>query len=128
LLTRATTGVGEVIDAAIVDGTASLLQGVRGFQSEGRWIDEPHANMLDHGHPWYDTYECADGGWMAVGAVEPQCYRELRRGLGLEHAPDREDPANWPALRRAFTDAFLTRTRDEWTEVFGALDACTTPV
>ncbi|HWL60672.1 MAG TPA: CaiB/BaiF CoA-transferase family protein [Microbacteriaceae bacterium] len=128
LLARQATGVGEVIDAAIVDGTASLLQGVRGFQSEGWWVDEPHSNMLDHGLPWYDTYECADGGWMAVGAIEPQFYRDLLTGLGLADAPDREDPANWLALRTAFAEAFRTRTRDEWVEVFADLDACTTPV
>jgi len=128
LLERGRTGVGQVIDAAIVDGTASLLQGVRGFESEGSWVPAPNSNMLDHGWPWYDTYECADGGWVAVGAIEPQFYRDLLTGLGLADAPDRDDPANWPALRRAFETAFASRPRDEWAEVFADLDACVSPV
>jgi len=125
LLERERTGAGAVIDAAIVDGAASLLQTILGFRAEG---DAPSAAMLAGDLPWYGTYECADGGWYAVGAVEPQFYAQLLQGLGIEDAPDRGDPGNHEALRARFAERFATRTRDEWQAVFAELDACATPV
>ena len=126
LLERERTGRGRVVDAAIVDGAASLLQTVLGFRSER--APTPDLQMLRGELPWYDVYECADGGWMAVGAVEPQFYAQLLAGLGIEDAPDRSDPANWPELRRRLAERFATRTRDEWAAALAPLDACATPV
>ncbi|MCU1438716.1 MAG: CoA transferase [Naasia sp.] len=125
LIERARTGAGTVVDAAIVDGAASLTQAVRGFRSEG---DATGEAMLAAELPWYDVYECADGGHVAVGAVEPQFYAELLRGLGIDDPPSREDQGNRETLRTLFRERFGTRSRDEWTEIFAGLDACVSPV
>ncbi len=125
LLERERTGVGQVIDAAIVDGAASLLQTVLGFRSEG---EAAGLEMLAGDLPWYGTYECADGKWMAVAPVESPFYAALLQGLGLEDMPDRDDPANWPALRARLAERFRTRSRDAWVEALAGLDACTVPV
>lgn len=127
---RRRSGRGQVVDAAIVDGVASLLATVLGMAQAGQWSCERGTNLLDTGAPFYDVYTCADGRHVAVGALEPRFYAALLRGLGL-HAgelPDRDDPANWPALRSTFTAAFVTKTRDAWTEAFDGTEACVTPV
>src|SRR5439155_777902 len=118
LVERATSGQGQVVDAAIVDGVASLLAMPLMFLAQGVWRDERGVNMLDGGVPWYDVYETADGKWMAVGALEPRFYAALLAGLGLTEAPDRADPGNWPELRALFTARFAERTRDEWAAAF----------
>ncbi|HEV2259696.1 MAG TPA: CaiB/BaiF CoA-transferase family protein, partial [Streptosporangiaceae bacterium] len=128
LVERATSGQGQVIDTAIVDGVASLLAMPLMLMAQGLWRDERGVNLLDGGVPWYDVYETADGQWMAVGALEPRFYAALLTGLGLTDPPDRADPRNWPALRALLTTRFKTRTRDEWTEVFAGTDACVEPV
>ncbi|WP_406729122.1 CaiB/BaiF CoA-transferase family protein [Streptomyces sp. GD-15H] len=130
LFERERSGAGQVVDAAIVDGTASLAQMIWAFRAAGVWNDRPATNLLDTGAPFYDTYACADGAYVAIGALEPQFYAQLLDGLGLDpdHLPPQNDPAGWPALRAAFTRAFATRTRDEWIEVFTHTDACVTPV
>ena len=125
LLERERTGAGAVIDAAIVDGAASLTQTIRGFRSEGHVLAE---EMLTDRTPWYGLYECADGRYVAVGAIEPKFYADLLRGLGLEDAPSRDDPDNYEALRGLFRALFLERTRDEWVAAFADLDACVSPV
>ncbi len=125
---RVSSGRGQVIDAAMVDGVAILSQMMWSMRAQGMWGDARETNILDGGAPFYDTYECADGRWMAVGAVEPQFYALLLSGLGLTAMPDQHDRAGWPLLRKTFSEAFLTRTRDEWVEVFGGTDACVTPV
>jgi alpha-methylacyl-CoA racemase len=124
------SGCGQVVDAAIVDGASSLTGILHGLLAAGRWTDERGANFLDGGVPWYDTYQTADGGYMAVGALEPKFYGELLDRLGLDAAAlgDREDPATWPALRTAITGAFGSRTRAEWTRAFAGSDACVAPV
>jgi alpha-methylacyl-CoA racemase len=97
----------------------------------GIWSDERGTNMLDTGAPYYDTYETADGRYMAVGAIEPPFYAELLTGLGLSdraNLPDRNDASQWETLRGMFTQAFRARTRDEWAAVFDGTDACVTPV
>lgn len=94
--------------------------------SAGGWRDERGTNLLDGGAPFYDTYACADGGFVAVGAIEPQFYAQLVTGLGLTGLPGQYD--DWPATRAAFTAAFLTRPRDDWAELFAGTDACVTPV
>ena len=101
LVERATSGRGQVVDAAIVDGTASLLAMSLMLMAQQSWRDERGVNLLDGGVPWYDVYETADGQWMAVGALEPQFYAALLAGLGLTDVPARDDPQNWPELRDA---------------------------
>lgn len=130
LYERQTSGKGQVIDAAMIDGSAVLMQMMWGFRASGMWSDERGTNMLDTGAPYYDTYETADGKYMAVGAIEPQFYAELLKGLGLDPAdlPGQNDVARWPELREAFTKAFAARDRAHWTKVFEGTDACTTPV
>ena len=128
LVERATSGQGQVVDAAIVDGVASLLAMPLMFMAQGIWRDERGVNLLDGGVPWYDVYETADGKWVAVGALEPQFYAALLAGLGLTGAPDRGDPRNWPELRGLISARFKDRTRDEWTAAFAGSDACVEPV
>ncbi|MER7758498.1 CaiB/BaiF CoA-transferase family protein [Streptomyces sp. NPDC097619] len=124
-----TTGEGQTVDAAIVDGTAHLTSMIHGMLAAGGWQDRRGANLLDGGCPFYGTYGTADGGFMAVGALEPQFYEEFVRLLGLgELAPARKDLARWGELREAVTAAFLTRTRAAWTAVFEDSDACVAPV
>ncbi|MFJ6895296.1 CaiB/BaiF CoA transferase family protein [Streptomyces hokutonensis] len=123
------TGTGQVVDAAIVDGTAHLSAMIHGMLSAGGWQDRRAANLLDGGCPYYGTYETADGKHMAVGALEPQFYDEFTRLLGLAHFADaRRDWARWGELREAVAARFRSRTRDEWSVVFEGTDACVAPV
>ena len=130
LLEAKTSGRGQVVDAAMVDGAALLMAPVYAMLARGRWKPERGANMLDGAAPWYDTYECADGRWVAVGPIEPRFFALVAEKLGLDAARfgDRMDPANWPALREAMAAAFRARTRDEWTALFEGTDACVAPV
>ncbi|WP_373299493.1 CaiB/BaiF CoA transferase family protein [Streptomyces poonensis] len=130
LLTARTTGEGQVVDAAIVDGTAHLTAIVHGMLAAGTWQDGRGRNLLDGGCPYYAVYETGDGGWMAVGALEPQFYTEFVRLLGLDagRLPDRDDPRRWPELRERFAARFRTAGRDEWAAVFEGTDACVAPV
>ncbi|MFI0444310.1 CaiB/BaiF CoA transferase family protein [Actinomadura sp. 6N118] len=130
LLEAKVSGRGQVVDAAIVDGTAHLSTFIHAFLAGGMWQDERGVNMLDTGAPWYDVYETADGKHMAVGAIEPQFYAEFVRLIGLqnEDLPAQHDRDGWPELRERFAAAFKARTRDEWAEVFLPSDACVAPV
>ncbi|MFD4294976.1 CaiB/BaiF CoA transferase family protein [Rhodococcus sp. NPDC058505] len=130
LVERQTSGKGQVIDAAMVDGTLALSHMIWSFRGTGLWSDERGVNMLDTGAPYYDTYETADGKYMAVGAIEPQFYAELLRLLELDPAalPGQNDRNGWPDLRKILTETFLSKTRDEWAVIFDGTDACTTPV
>ncbi|HSK24110.1 MAG TPA: CaiB/BaiF CoA-transferase family protein [Egicoccus sp.] len=130
LFERERSGRGQVVDAAIVDGVASLAQLVWSMRGQGLWQDRRRSNLLDGGAPFYDTYACADGGHVAVGAIEPQFYAALLDGLGLadEDLPVQFDLAGWAHLRARFAEVFLTRSRDEWAAVFAGTDACVTPV
>src|SRR3984885_10348079 len=128
LVERATSGRGQVVDTAIVDGVASLLAMPLMLMAQGLWRDERGVNLLDGGVPWYDVYQTADHQWLAVGALEPRFYAALLVGLALTDPPDRSDPRNWPALRALLTARFAERTRDEWTAVFAGTDACVEPV
>ncbi|KUI38572.1 CaiB/BaiF CoA-transferase family protein [Mycobacterium sp. GA-2829] len=127
---RERSGKGQVVDAAMVDGSSVLAQMMWAFRSMGMWSDERGVNMLDTGAPYYDTYECSDGRYVAVGAIEPQFYAELLDKLGLDPAglPDQNDMSRWPELREALTKAFAEHDRDHWTKVFAGSDACCTPV
>ncbi|MFD5479222.1 CaiB/BaiF CoA transferase family protein [Streptomyces hawaiiensis] len=123
------TGTGQVVDAAIVDGTAHLATMIHGMLAAGGWQDRRGANLLDGGCPYYGTYETADGRYMAVGALEPQFYAEFLAVLGIEdQGAARKDVARWGELREQVAARFKTRTRDEWTAVFDGSDACVAPV
>jgi alpha-methylacyl-CoA racemase len=123
------SGAGQVVDAAMVDSTAHLATMFHGLLAAGAWQDRPGSNLLDGGAPFYGTYRTSDGGWMAVGALEPAFYDELLARLGIEPADgDRSDPSTWHALRQRIAETFASRTRDEWTEVFAGSDACVAPV
>jgi alpha-methylacyl-CoA racemase len=130
LYERNASGLGQVIDAAMVDGASVLMSFLHGMKAAGQWEGARGTNLLDGGAAFYDSFETSDGGYMAVGSVEPQFYRQLLAGLGLEdrELPAQFDPAGWPATRRVFAEVFATRTRDEWTARFDEFDACVTPV
>ena len=121
---------GTVVDAAILDGAASLMSPFYELLSIDRWEDRRGVNLLDGGAPFYTTYATSDGRSMAVGALEPHFYAELLSGLGLDAGtlPDQYDPVGWQELREAIGARFATRTREEWTAVFEGTDACATPV
>ncbi len=131
LLERERSGLGQVVDGAIVEGCTLLATMFHELIAMGLHDESQRgANVLDGGAPYYDVYETADARWFAVGAVEPQFYAILLDGLGLdqEDLPDRSDTLQWPELRERFAAAFRSRTRDEWTVVFDGTDACATPV
>lgn len=130
LYERERSGTGQVVDAAMIDGVSVLGQMFWSMRASGLWSDQRGTNLLDSGAPFYDTYACADGRFVAVGALEPQFYAALLAGLGLAAAqlPAQLDRSGWPVLRRRFTEVFASRTRDEWTAVFEGTDACVAPV
>jgi len=124
------TGEGQVVDAAMVDGSASMMAMTHSFLNAGFWLEERGVNILDSGAHFYEVYETKDGGFMAVGAIEAKFYAALLQGLGLESVglPAQMDRGSWPELKDRIAAIFATKTRDEWTEVFAELDACVTPV
>jgi alpha-methylacyl-CoA racemase len=124
------TGAGQVVDAAMVDGAASLMTMTYTLISAGIWKDQRGTNLLDTGAHFYEVYETSDGGYMALGAIEPQFYAELIRRLGLEgeDMPDQMDREAWPQMKERFAALFATKTRAEWEAVFEGSDACATPV
>ena len=130
LLERERSGLGQVIDVAMVDGSALLASFLYGLRAAGAWQDERGSNVLDGGAPFYDTYGTADAKYVAVGALEPKFYAELLDRLGLAAAglPGQYDRSGWPALRAAFIEAFIARTQAEWVEIFAGSDACVAPV
>jgi alpha-methylacyl-CoA racemase len=127
---RHRSGKGQVVDAAMIDGSSVLVQMMWAMRSTGMWSDERGANMLDGAAPYYDTYECADGRYVAVGAIEPQFYAALLAGLGLDAAelPGQNDRARWPELRARLAEVIGSKDRDHWATVFADSDACVTPV
>jgi alpha-methylacyl-CoA racemase len=130
LFERQQSGKGQVIDAAMVDGAASLMTLFYGLKGAGLWNDTRGANMLDSGAPWYDTYDCRDGGHVAIGSIEGKFYAELIEKLGLDPAilPKQHDRKRWPSLRAAIAAAFRTKTRDEWCAIMEGSDICFAPV
>jgi alpha-methylacyl-CoA racemase len=124
------TGRGQVVDAAMVEGSSILATMFAGMLHEGTWTETRGANALDTGAPWYDVYETSDGRFVAIGAIEAKFYAELldRLGLAGERLPAQHDRAGWPELRRRFATAFRSKTRDEWCRVFEGSDACLAPV
>ncbi|HVE64525.1 MAG TPA: CaiB/BaiF CoA-transferase family protein [Mycobacteriales bacterium] len=119
---------GQVVDAAMVDGATYLLSMTYAMLGAGRWVDDRSSNLFDGGAPFYDTYLCADGRWIAVGALEPQFWAAFVDRLGIPDLPSRNDPTQWPVLRARLTAAFASRPRDEWADHFAGTDACVSPV
>ncbi|CAN5436737.1 CaiB/BaiF CoA-transferase family protein [soil metagenome] len=125
-----TSGKGQVVDAAMCDGVSSMLTMFHSMKATGRWTDQPRTNLLDGGAPFYRTYECKDGGHMAIGALEPQFYAELRQLAGLsEDCYDAQmDRKGWPNLHEKMAALFKTRTRDDWAQILEGSDACAAAV
>jgi alpha-methylacyl-CoA racemase len=130
LVERATSGRGQVVDAAMVDGASLLMQMMWSLKSVGDWTDARASNLLDGGAPYYRTYLCADGEYVAVGAMEPQFFAELVRVLGLDPSsvPAQDDRSSWEAMQVVFSEVFATRTRAEWVTAFDDVDGCVAPV
>jgi len=124
------SGRGQVVDAAMVDGASLLATMFAGMRAAQTWHDERGVNVLDSGAPWYDSYATADGQYVAIGAIESKFYAELIDRLGLDGAtlPAQHDRARWPELRERFAAALRGKTRDEWCAVFEGSDACFAPV
>ncbi|WP_241963401.1 CaiB/BaiF CoA transferase family protein [Paracoccus suum] len=130
LLSARVTGRGQVVDAAITDGVPHLATMIWGMRAEGQWSDARTANLLDGAAPFYTTYRCRDGGWIAVGSIEPQFWARLCAALDLDPValPDRMDRGNWPALRGILATIFATRDRDAWAAELEGTEACAGPV
>jgi alpha-methylacyl-CoA racemase len=130
LFERAASGRGQVIDAAMVDGAASLMTFFHGVEQSGWWKAGRGSNLLDTGAHFYDTYETADGKFVALGAIEPKFYAELTRRMGLdpEKLPAQMDRSHWNAQKEDFARLIKTKTRDEWCQAMEGSDACLTPV
>ncbi|MBM1143035.1 CoA transferase [Alcanivorax sp. ZXX171] len=130
MLEAASSGQGQVVDAAMTDGSALLSAMMYGFKAAGNWSNNRGENLLDGGAHFYDVYTCADGKYVAVGAIEPKFYAELldRCGLEQEAFQPQMDARRWPMLKLKLADVFRTRTRDEWCDILEGTDACFAPV
>lgn len=130
LFERSKSGKGQVVDAAMIDGVPAMLGLYHMFLARGELSNQREDNMLDGGAPFYRAYETKDGKYLAVGALEPQFFKELIKGMGLEAESDKAqyDKAHWPDARTRYEALFKTRTRDEWMSVFEGTDACVAPV
>ena len=131
LIEASKSNMGQVVDAAMVDGVSSLMTMVHGLISAGIWEDNPASNFLDTGSHYYDTYECSDGKYVALGAIEPKFYNALAQILGLDPVSDKEqqmDKSRWPKLKEELSTIFITKTRDEWCNIMENKDVCFTPV
>jgi alpha-methylacyl-CoA racemase len=131
LLEARSSGHGQVVDAAMVDGASSLMTMMYGMHAAGLWTDDRGSNRLDSGTPWYDVYETSDGKWISVGCNEPQFYDALLERLGI--APgvlpaDRHDRKGWPAIRACFAQKFREKTRSKWCEIMAGSEVCFAPV
>jgi alpha-methylacyl-CoA racemase len=124
------SGLGQVVDAAMIEGTALLTTMFAGMRAAGQWSDTRGDNVLDTGAPWYDTYATKDDRFVAIGPIEPKFYAVLleRMGLAAEALPAQHDRAGWPTLRARFAEVFASRTRVEWCAAFEGADACFAPV
>jgi len=124
------SGQGQVVDAAMTDGTALLSAMFHGLKAAGAWAGPPGTNMLDSGAHFYDTYRCADGKYVAVGAIEPQFYAELLQRLGLDPAEfkGQHDARRWPEYKTRLAAVFASRSRDDWCALLEGSDACFAPV
>lgn len=130
ILNARSTGKGQVIDCAMSDGASTLMASLWGMNASGAWRDQREANLIDGGAHFYDTYQCSDGKWVAIGAIEPQFYHILLDRLGLEDKDLQawRNPDAWPSMKQRLAEKFAARSRDEWVNVFAGLDACFAPV
>ena len=129
LLERERSGIGQVIDASMVEGAALLATAFVGFGQTGVWHSERGTNLVDSGAPFYDVYETADAKWLAIGGLEPRFYTDLVKLLNLpDDLPDQHDQTEWPRMKRIFAEAIRARTRDEWMTAAEGLSPCVTPV
>ena len=130
LVETARSGKGQVVDCAMVDGAAVLMQMMFGMRATGFWSDERGTNLLDSGAHFYDVYETKDGRYVSIGSIEPQFYAELleKIGLGAADLPAQMDKSQWPKLQERLSAIFKSRTRDEWCEIMEGSDVCFAPV
>ncbi|MBI5133056.1 MAG: CoA transferase [Rhodopseudomonas palustris] len=130
LLEAKTSGKGQVVDAAMCDGAASLITMFFDMTAAGRWKEARESNMLDGGAHFYGTYECKDGAFVSIGSIEPQFYKLLRELAGLTDPQydGQMDPKNWPELKAKLTAVFKTKTRDEWCQLMEGTDVCFAPI
>lgn len=130
ILEARSSGHGQVIDSAMADGVALLTSKIQGMRASGVFGNKRGTNFIDTGAPYYDTYRCADGKFLAVGAIEPHFYSEFISKLGLDASslPGQADRDSWPQLREAIGSAVGTKTRDEWAALYAGTEACVTPV
>ena len=129
ILSARSTGKGQVVDAAIVDGVANLMALFHAYLATGNWQDRPASNFLDGAAPYYRCYPCADGGHVAVGPLEAQFFAQLLAGLEIPiDRFEQEDRAQWGAMEQAFAQKFAAQPRDHWERVFAGTDACVSPV
>ena len=130
LFERQSSGQGQVVDAAMVDGASALMGLVHGMIGKGLWSEQRNANLLDGGAPFYRSYECADGKFLAVGPLEPQFFAELVRLAGLPEGDcaTQMDPRGWPDRHADYAEVFRQKTQADWTAIFEGSDACVTPV
>jgi len=131
LFNARSTGKGQVVDCSMAEGASQLMSFVWTLQQQGTWPEERGANELDTGAHYYDTYECADGKFVALGAIEPKFYSEFRRLLGIDMEAEFDnhtDKSKWRPLKARLKRIFLEKTRDEWAGIFSGSDACLSPV
>ncbi|WP_146346541.1 CaiB/BaiF CoA transferase family protein [Phaeobacter marinintestinus] len=130
LYERQSSGKGQVVDAAMVDGASALMSLIHSMIAKGFWSEQRESNLLDGGAPFYRAYECADGKFLSVGPLEPQFFAELVRLAGLpdDHRATQNDPRTWPDRRDAYAEVFRTKSRDEWADIFDGSDACAAPI
>jgi alpha-methylacyl-CoA racemase len=129
LIEAGRTGKGQIVDAAMLDGASSQMAMIYAWHASGNWRDRRGANLLDGGAPFYRCYECTDGGYIAVGAIEPQFFAALMKGLGLEaEGWDQNERASWPRMATRIAEVFATAPRDDWAARFEGTDACVSPV
>jgi alpha-methylacyl-CoA racemase len=130
ILEARSSGRGQVVDAAMVDGAAVLMSAIWGFHAAGMWDEQPGVNLLDGGAGYYDVYETSDGKWISIGAIEDQFWAELLQRVGFDPAdlPNRQQRGSWPDQHERFAKVFLTKTRDEWCELLEGTDVCFAPV
>lgn len=130
MLEAGRSGSGQVVDAAMVDGSAVLINFLWGLKAAGMWGPERGTNLLDTGAPFYDVYECADGTYVSIGSLEPQFYAELMRLAELDEETfgDQNNPAKWPLMKERIAEVFKAKTRSEWCEIMEHTDVCFAPV
>lgn len=130
LVERSSSGSGQIVDAAMIDGSSLLTTYMRGLGHAGLWSQDPGTNLLDGAAPFYDTYETADGRWVAVGCIEPKFYAEFVERMGISDVDvgAQNVESSWPSTRRLFAARFLEKSRDGWEATFAGTDACVTPV